>query len=381
MEHAHVVNGAEFLTPERLAREQGRRMVSTRGRLVVASCRSGTALAQQVVARYRELMEQYGGSAEVLYLADIDYQFTDGETGVRLAEHVGGYDVFVFQALYDPASPRAIDCNYMAFLIAARTFREHGANHVTGVLPYLAYARQDKPTRFQREPTTARLLADVSITAGIDRLISWHPHSGQTRGFYGSLPVSFLEALGLFVREFERFRERSDVVCVAPDLGASKFITYFGRTLRLPVAFASKYRPEPEVSVVTEIIGDLSDKRVAIVLDDMISGGGTLYGVVRELVEKKGIEEVYVGSSHALCVGSALDRLNELHEHYGLRQVVVTDSVPQTDTFRSLPFVKVVSLADPLAWAINRIHYHRSLSDVFERPILEATRHTEEDAP
>lgn len=378
MEHAHVVNGAEFLTPERFAQEQGRRMVSTRGRLVIASCRSGSHLARLVVARYRELMEQAGGTAEVLFLADIDYSFSDGETGVRLPEHVGGFDVFVFQALYDPSSPRDIDSNYIAFLIAARTLREHGANHVTGVLPYLAYARQDKPTRFQREPTTARLMADLSITAGIDRLISWHPHSGQVRGFYGSLPISFLEALGLFVGEFERFRGRDDVVAVAPDLGASKFVNYFGRALGLPVAFTSKYRPRPEVSLVTEIIGDLRRKRVAIVLDDMISGGGTLYGVVRELFEKKGIEEVYVGSSHALCVGPAIDRLNELHDRYGLKQVVVTDSVPQTEAFRALPFIKVCSLADPLAWAINRIHYHRSLADVFDRPLLQAAGDSED---
>ena len=379
MEHVHVVNGAAFLTPEQFAREQGQRMVSTRGRLIIASCRSGSHLARSVVTRYRELTEEAGGSAEVLFLADVEHSFSDTETGVRLAEHVGGYDVFVFQALYDPSSPRDIDSNYMAFLIATRTLREHGANHVTGVLPYLAYARQDKPTRFQREPTTARLMADLAIAAGIDRLVSWHPHSGQVRGFYGSLPVSFLEALGLFVDEFERFRGRSDVVAVAPDLGASKFVTYFGRALGLPVALASKHRPRPEVSVVTEVMGDLADKRVAIVLDDMISGGGTIYGVTRELAEHHGINEVYVMASHGLCVGPAIDRLQELHERYGLRQVVVTDSVPQTDAFRALPFVKVCSLADPLAWAINRIHYHRSLSEVFDRPILEATRGAEED--
>ena len=381
MQHAHVVNSAEFLTPEQFAREQGQRMISTRGQLVIASCRSGSELASRVVRRYQSLMQEAGGSAELLYLADIDFAFSDTETGVRLGEHVGGYDVFLFQSLFDPASPRGVDGNYLAFLIAARTFREHGAGHVTGVLPYLAYARQDMPTRFQREPTTARLMADLSITAGIDRLVCWHPHSGQARGFYGSIPVNFLESLGLFVAEFGRFGERDDVVAVGPDLGASRFATYFGRALRVPVAYASKYRPRPEVSMVTEVTGDLANKRVAIVLDDMISGGGTVYGLVRELVENKGIEEVYVGVSHALCVGRALDRLCELHERFGLREVVVTDSIPQPEAFRSLPFVRIRSLADPLAWAINRIHYHRSLSQVFDRPLLEATREPEDAAP
>lgn len=380
MEYGHIVDGATFLTPEQFAHEQAQRMVSTRGRLAIASCRSGTELASRVVRRYQDLVEKAGGRAELIYLSEVDCSFSDGETGARLEEHVGGCDVYLFQSLFAPNSPRGVDDNYLAFLIAARTFAEHGASHVTGVLPYLAYARQDKPTRFQREPTTARLMADLSIAAGIDGLVSWHAHSGQLRGFYGSIPVNLLEALGLFVSEFERFRGRGDVVAVAPDLGASKFVTYFGRALDLSVALASKYRPRAEESVVTEVVGDLVDKRVAIVLDDMISGGGTLFGVVQELVENKGIEEVYAGVSHALCVGPALERLHALRERYGLRELITTDPVPQTDAFRSLPFVRIRSLADPLAWAINRIHYHRSLSQVFDRPIIEATRNAEDVA-
>jgi ribose-phosphate pyrophosphokinase len=342
-------------------------MAPPRGRLLVASCRSGSYLAKQVVERYQRLLRAEGSPREVLYLGDVDRQFSDGETCARLEMHVGGYDVFLFQALYDPALGRSVDQNYMAFLIAARAFREHGANHVTAVLPYLAYGRQDKPTRFRREPTTAKLMADLTIAAGVDRLVTWHPHSRQARGFYGCVPVDVLEGLVLFRREYERFRAREDVVAVAPDAGASKLVTYFGRALDLKSAIASKYRPQPGEAAISEIIGDFSDKRVAIILDDMISSGGTVYAIVKKLIEEKGIEEVYLGVSHNLCTEPARRQLEELQADCNL-EVVTTDSIPQTPAFEALPFVSVRCLAEPLAGAINRIHYNRSVSELFVDP-------------
>jgi len=278
---------------------------------------------------------------------------------------VSGYDVFLFQALYDPASERTVDQNYMAFLMAARTFREWGANSVTAVLPYLAYARQDKPTRFQREPTSAKLMADLSTEAGLDRLVTWHPHSSQIRGFYGDLPVDELDSLSLFTDQFQSFKGRPDVIAVAPDAGASRFITYFSRALNLKSAVASKYRPRPEEAMVSEIIGDFFVKKIALILDDMISTGGTVYALVRELVEKKGIGEVYLGASHNLCMEAARERLMDLQANYHLREVVVTDSIPQTDRFKALPFFSVRSLADVLSRVINRIHYNREVSELF----------------
>jgi len=136
---------------------------SPRGGLLIASCRSGSSLASEVAARFsNRLPGDRSGNEEHLYLAEVDFRFSNSETCVRLERDISGRDVFLFQALFDPGCGQGVDHNYMAFLIAARTFREWGANHVTAVLPYLAYTRQDKPTRFTREPTTARLLADLS---------------------------------------------------------------------------------------------------------------------------------------------------------------------------------------------------------------------------
>lgn len=351
----------DYLTLERFEQERAEWNESPRGRLLIASCRSGSYLAGKVVQRYEQNLAKAGAKREILYLEDIDFQFSDGETCVRLDADVNGRDVFLFQALYDPTSARSVDQNYVAFLIAARAFREWGANRVTGVLPYLAYARQDKPTKFEREPTTAELMADLSIEAGLDRLVVWDPHTGRIHGFYGSVPVDGLSPLALFAEEFRRFEGQDHVIAVAPDAGASKFIMHFARALNVSSAVASKYRPRPEEAVVSEIMGDFEGKRIAVVLDDMINTGGTVEATVKKLVEERSIEKIYLGVSHNLCAQSALERLSDLHAEYHLKKVVVTDSVPQTQAFQALPFVTVRSLSDPLSRAINRIHYNRSM--------------------
>jgi ribose-phosphate pyrophosphokinase len=359
-----------FFTPGRQARGPGQRVSSPRGQLLIASCCSGTSLAQQTIARYRELLGEASARDELLCLEDVDFQFVNQETCVRLDRHVGGYDVFLFQCLVDPISDdhHCIDHNYMAFLIAARTLREHGANHVTAVLPYLAYGRQDKPTEFMREPTTARLMADLSTTAGIDRLIAWHPHCEQLRGFYGNMPANMLSPLPLFVDEFRRFEGQENVIGVAPDAGASKLVMAFCRTLGLKGAIASKYRPQADTAIITQIVGDFTGKKKAVILDDELSTGGTLEALVKMLVQDKGIQEVYYAVSHNRCMPIAGKRLQALHDAYGLREVVVTNSIPQTQAFESLTFLSTRCLSDTLSRTINRIHYNQSVSEVFCQP-------------
>lgn len=363
------IGSSKFYTPEWYVMKQSQTYGSARGKLLIASCTSGTYLAKKVCQRYNELLQQHKSMEEVLLLEDIDQRFLDAETRVRLEYPVNGHDVFLVQALLSPANDLTVDQNYMALLIAARAFREYGANHVTAVLPYLAYARQDKPTKYMREPTTAKLMAELSILSGIDCLVTWDPHCWQLRGFYGSQLVYMLESLTLYIDEFERFAGRNDVVAVAPDAGASKFVTHFGRALNLDCAIGSKFRPRPEVAEITDIIGNFAGKRIAIILDDMISSGGTVYAMIRRLVtEHPEIEEVYIGASHNLCLEQSMPRLIDLHENYHVKEVVITNSIPQVKTFKELPFIKIRSLADTLARTVNRIHYNRSVSEVFYRP-------------
>ncbi len=365
MQNQDVQEKNIFISPEWYARYQSRKMESERGKLLIATCRSGNYLAHRTVDQYNNNLKTAGSEDQVLYLPDIDRQFSDSETNVRLQMHVSGYDVFLFQALYDPTSGRSVDENYMAFLIAARALREQGARHITGVLPYLAYGRQDKPTRYKREATTAKLMADLSINAGIDRMITWDPHSTQLHGFYASTPLNLLDPLILLTKSFKEYKGRDDVIAVAPDAGASKLVTHFGRQMKVNSAIASKYRPEQEVAVNQEIIGDFEGKKTAIILDDIISSGGTIYSVAERLIQKKGIEQIYLGISHNLCTDKAFEILVKLKKHFKLQRMFITNSIPPTEQFAKLDFIEVRCLADVLSRTINRIHYNHSVSEMF----------------
>lgn len=130
-------------------------------------------------------------------------------------------------------------------------------------------------------------------------------------------------------------------------------------------AIASKYRPRPEQATISEIIGDFTDKRIAIVLDDMISSGGTVQAAVQKLVAEKGIEEVYLGVSHYLRMEIAQERLLALHQDYHLVELITTNSIPQQKTFQEQPFVSLYDLSDTLSRVINRIHYNRPVNELF----------------
>jgi ribose-phosphate pyrophosphokinase len=354
-----------FVYPEQFVEEQARRMESTAGQLVIAGCRAGDYMARRVVEQYKALLKEAGSATDVVFLSAIDTTFRDTETGVRLEEHVGGADVFLFQALLSPGRNTPANHNLMSFLIAARAFREHGANRITAVLPYLTYARQDKPTKFQREPTTAKLVADLVKAAGVDRVIAWHPHSNQIHGFYADTPVNMLDPLTAFNEEFAEFRDKEDVIAVAPDAGATKLILHFSREMGINSAIASKQRPRPEEATITDIIGDFRGKRTAIVLDDMIASARTISELVEALVREKGIEEVQIGTSHNLCLPDTRERLEALHRDFNLTKVVVTNSIPQTSEFEELPYFHVRCLSDIFCRTINRVHYNRSVSEVF----------------
>ncbi len=329
---------------------------ANQGPLLFATCQAGTPMALQVSRAYRNQFCQNPQKDQPSVLQDIDFRFSDRETCVRLEEDVNGRDVFLFQALQDPAHDGNVNENYLAFLIALRAMKEWGANRVTGVLPYLAFSRQDKPTDHKREPTTVELMADLSIEAGMDRLIVWAPHNRQIHGFYGKTPVEALNPMGFFAHCFEKYHNKKNVIGVAPDAGASKLMIAFCREMDISCAIASKYRPEPEKTEVTEIMGDFGDKDTAIILDDMINTGGTLAAVTRKLVREKGIQQVSVGVSHYLCSAQALERLNSLAADFGLKEIIMTDSIPLTRDVLDLPFTRVKSIAAPLARAIHRIH-------------------------
>lgn len=336
----------------------------SRGPLFLVSCRSGAAMAERVADRYAALASHGVGPAMVPHLAAVDASFSDTETRVRLPGDVSGVDAFLFQSLFDPTSGRSVDQNLMALLAAARALREWGAAHVTAVAPYLAYARQDKPTKHQREPTTAKLVADLIEAAGVDRVVTWHPHFDQVQGFFGLTPVHVLDAIPLLVDCFDRFRGLRDTLVVAPDAGASKLAIHVAGLLELDCAVASKVRPRPEEAEIAGVIGNFDGKRRALVVDDMVASGGTVDALVRRLRARTSMREVRIAVSHCLSQNACLERLVALERDCGLEEVVVTDSVPQTEAFMALGSLRVRGLADVLGRAVDRVHQSRSVSDV-----------------
>jgi len=338
-----------------------------RGKPMLISCRSGTFLARKVISL---LNKNFFGSTEDCFslIPDIEFSFSDGESNVTLDKHVAGHDCFLFQCLFDPLSKRSINENYSVFLIAARALKENGANHITGVLPYLAYARQDKATKFKREPTTARLFADLSIKAGVDRLIAWEPHSDQIRGFYGNTPVTMLESLSLYLKVFNRFKNRDDVIVIAPDVGASKYVTHFSKALGLRSAIAAKFRENPEEVTINELIGDFSGIKTAIILDDLISSGETIYQLIKKLARDMRFEEIHLGISHGLFVKDSLSLLKDLSENYNLKSLIITNSINQPHSIKKLPFIRIECLSEYLSAAIERIHNDLSVSEIFYTP-------------
>jgi ribose-phosphate pyrophosphokinase len=329
-----------------------------RGELLLVSCTAGTAAASRVATGYREI-----GAEVAPHLEAVDARFSDGETSVRLGADVRGRDAFLFQTLLEPTAREAIDHNLLALLIAARALVEWGARHVTAVLPYLAYARQDRPSPLTREPCTARLVADLLVRAGIDRLMVFDPHSPLIPGLFAGITVDVLPALPLLCEEFRRFAGAGDVVAVAPDAGAAERVSRLARALDIPVAVASKRRPRPDEALVTDVEGDFTGKRTALVIDDMISTGGTVSALVERLYRDRGIRNVHLAASHCMATAEALDRLDDLHKRFGLREVVVTDSVPVPPAFASLPYLSIRPLAGLLALAVHRVHHGLPVAD------------------
>lgn len=338
----------------------------SRGKLVIAACRSGSSLAAAVLKSYTDSLSLEGAGEAPLFLGEIDFQFKDSETCVRLDAEVSDCDVFLFQGLYTPESGGNVDRNLMALIAAVRAFREWGARHVAAVVPYFAYARQDRPTRSMREPTTVKLVADMMMEAGIDRIITAHPHS-RVHTLFGKIPVHSLETVDLFAGEFLTLKGREDVIAVAPDGGALKFVSRFSRALNIKTAVAVKER-SPDGSVSSELLGEMKGKGTAIVLDDMISSGETVYVLIRKLAEMS-IPQIFLGATHNLCMESARNRLVELHSRYHLTEVLVTDSIAQTGSTVSLPFLRVRSLADILSRVINNIHYNLPIDAAYGQAV------------
>ncbi len=299
----------------------------------------------------QDIVEKLGCQLSPLQLET----FANGEVYARYPESVRGCDVFLIQSV---AGPRINDL-LMEVLIMADAAKRASARSVTGVITHFAYARQDRKAA-PREPITAKLVADLYKTAGIDRLITVDLHQGQIQGFFDG-PVNHLTALPLFAEYYAaKGFDMDNTVVVSPDVGRAKASKRLADMLGCNFAVAHKGRPAHNAAEVMGIIGDIEGK-TCIVNDDMIDTAGTLCGAVREL-KRKGAGDIYVGATHGILSGPAYERLEEAP----LEEVLVTDAVPlDPERSKACHKIHLLSLADEFARAIHNVYTEQSVSGMF----------------
>ncbi len=274
----------------------------------------------------------------------------NGETRVKLEENVRGSDVFIIQSLCEP-----VDHHLVELLLMIDAVRRASAARITAVIPYYAYAKQEKKTS-GREPISAKLVANLICTAGVDRILTLDLHSPAIEGFF-DIPVDHLRATPLIARHVRR-AGIENVVAVSPDAGGVARTEEFRLRVGGSLAIISKRHPGPDVSEALEMVGDI-DGGVAVIVDDMISTGGTLV-LAAETLRDRGAAAVHAAATHGIFAGDALG----LIDRSPIEKVFVTDSVPLP---ASGPTAKVqtISVAPLLAEAIERIHKDLSISALF----------------
>ncbi len=276
-------------------------------------------------------------------------QFSNGESRVTINENVRGSDVFVVQSTCAP-----VNDNLMELLVIIDALRRASADRITAVIPFYGYARQDRKTK-GREPITAKLVANLLVTAGVDRILTMDLHAGQIQGFF-DIPLDHLSATKLLADHLKN-QDLSDSVIVSPDAGSIPRARDMAERLNLPVAFIDKRRPEPNVAEVMNIVGKVAGSKV-ILLDDMIDTGGSILQGVKAL-RNAGALSVKAYATHGIFSGQALKNMTEAE----LDELAVTNTIPLEEGFEHL--VKVLSVASVLGDAIVRIHEGRSVSEMF----------------
>lgn len=278
--------------------------------------------------------------------------FNNGETQVMISESIRGKDVFIIQPTCQP-----VNDNLMELLIMVDACKRASARNITAVVPYYAYARQDRKTR-GREPISAKLVADLLTTAGVNRVITVDLHAGQIQGFF-NIPVDHLAAAPILAQYFIE-KKLDNVVVVSPDLGGVTRARTLADRLHAPIAIIEKRRPQPGCAEVMNLIGDVKGK-VAVIIDDIVDTAGSLCEGAKAL-EKMGVAEIYACCSHAILSDPAVARINESP----IKQLIITDTIPLPKDKSSEKFVSL-SIADALGEAIGRIYTQQSVSKLFDK--------------
>ena len=277
--------------------------------------------------------------------------FSDGEIHVQIGENVRGCDVFVVNSTSPPVNDHLLE-----LLILIDAAKRASAERVTAVLPYFGYARQDRKDK-PRVPISAKLVANLLVAAGVNRVLTVDLHCGQIQGFF-DIPLDHLRGDVVFGR-YMCDHSIDNLVVVSPDTGSVLRSREFATRLGAPLAVVDKRRPKENVAEVMNIIGNVEGKR-ALIFDDMIDTAGTLVKAAAALKDH-GAVDVMACATHPVLSGLAVDRIQDS----ALDQVLVSDTIPLTDAAKTSPKFKVLSFAPFIGEAIRRIHEEESLSSLF----------------
>ena len=279
-------------------------------------------------------------------------RFSDGEISVRINENVRGRDVFLLQSISQP-----VNDNLMELVIMADALRRASASRITAVIPYFGYARQDRRVRSARVPISAKVVADMLTTVGIERVLTVDLHADQIQGFF-DVPVDNAYGTPVFLDDIAE-KKYSNIAVVSPDVGGVVRARAIAKRVDGDLAIIDKRRPTANQAKVMHIIGDVKDK-TCIIVDDMIDTAGTLCAAV-EALKENGAAKVYAYATHPVLSGKAISNI----ESSLLDEVVIADTIPLSKDAANCSKIRQLSISQILAQAIRRMCNAESISSMF----------------
>jgi ribose-phosphate pyrophosphokinase len=287
-------------------------------------------------------------------------RFNDQEIFVEIFENVRGEDMFIIQPTSKPAND-----NLMELLIMADTLRRSSARRITAVIPYFGYARQDRRTK-ARTPISAKLVANMIVEAGIERVLTMDLHAAQIQGFF-DIPVDNLYASPIFALDIKAQFGASigDVMIVSPDVGGVARARELAKRINAPLSIVDKRREKPGEIAEMTVIGEVEGK-ICIIVDDMCDTAGTMCKAAEVLLEN-GAREVHAYTTHGVMSGPAVERIT----NSVLKSMVITDTIQPTEEVKATPNIRIIPTAPIFAQAILNIWNGTSVSSLFEADSLE----------
>lgn len=279
-------------------------------------------------------------------------QFSDGEIAVELNENVRGRDVFVVQSTCAPTND-----NLMELIVMVDALRRASAGRITAVVPYFGYARQDRRVRSARVPITAKVVADMMVGVGVDRVLTVDLHAEQIQGFF-DVPVDNVYGSPVLLEDIEQ-QKFEDLIVVSPDIGGVVRARAVAKQLGIDLAIIDKRRPRANVAEVMHIIGEV-ENRTCLLVDDIIDTAGTLCSASKAL-KAQGAKRVIAYCTHPVLSGKAIDNINNSE----LDELVVTDSIPLSEAAQNCTRIRSLTLSKMLAEAMRRLSNEESLSAMF----------------